>query len=64
MEWLLQVNFFLYMSQILTRQASHDSLNTRNKDLAVEKAYGMNGLDVAKFSVFVGHKNRVSIWVV
>ncbi len=31
------------MSQILTWQASHDSLNMRENDLAVGKAYGTNG---------------------
>jgi hypothetical protein len=38
-----QVSSLLYMSQMMTWQASHDSLNTRDKDLAVGKAYGMNG---------------------
>ena len=31
------------MSQILTWQESHDSLNTREKVLAIGKAYGTNG---------------------
>ena len=32
------------MSQILTWHASHDSLNTREKFLAVGKAYGMSSI--------------------
>jgi hypothetical protein len=45
-DWLLQVTGIKHMSQILTWQASHDSFNTRDKDQAVGRAYGTNGLEL------------------
>ena len=47
---------------MMTWQASHDSYNTRDKDLAVGKAYGMcsNGLIDTKNGIqFIGQIEKI-----